>query len=96
MNEIDIRVESWVDIYVSQIQVLAVKAEAGAVVEERVRKIVQEAASRFLGETNEPIGDLKALASRLGVGVRPGAHTSYEKTIRLARQLARQKCRAAA
>jgi hypothetical protein len=85
-----------VDIYVSQIQVLAVKAEAGAAVEERVRSVVQEAASRFLDETDQPVSDLKALAFRLGVGVRPGAHTSYKKTIRLARQLARQKCRAAA
>jgi Flp pilus assembly protein CpaB len=90
----DTRMQTLVDIYVSEIRVLAVKAEAGALVEERVREVVQEAASRFVTETEAPRSDLEALAGRLAIGVRPGAHPSYKRTIRLARQLARQKCRA--
>lgn len=83
--------EGLVDTYVSQIQILAVKAEAGALVEERVRKVVQEAAFRFASaESGEPLGSLEAFAGRLGAGITPQGHSIYRRTLNLASELARE------
>ena len=84
-------IEGLVDSYVSQIQILAVKAEAGALVEERVRKVVQEAASRFASvESGEPPGSLEAFAGRLGAGITRQGHSIYRRTLNLASELARE------
>jgi hypothetical protein len=89
--------EGLIDIYVSQIQILAVKAEAGALVEERVRKVVQEAASRFASAgSGEPRGSLEAFADRLGAGITLERHPIYKKTLSFASQLAREECGALA
>jgi hypothetical protein len=89
----------WVDNYVSQIQILAVKAEAGAFVDERVRNVVQEAAARFASTgSGEPRSDLEAFAGRLGTEISRAestreTHPTYQRTLNLASECARERCR---